>query len=118
MRWLADECIDAGTVRRLRAEGHDVAYIAEFDAGATDAEIVGLAHRESRVLLTEDKDFGELVFRRRMPCRGLVLLRLPPHMTLLKWTRLQAAIARFAEDLATRFLVVEETRMRSRLLAR
>ena len=63
MRWLADECVDAALVRRLRTAGHDVIYAAEVASGATDAQILRRANDEDRLLLTEDKDFGELVFR-------------------------------------------------------
>jgi len=71
VRWLADECVDAPLIRQLRDAGHDVAYIVEGDAGATDAEIISRAHAESRLLLTEDKDFGELAFRWGARCPEL-----------------------------------------------
>jgi predicted nuclease of predicted toxin-antitoxin system len=48
----------------LRTAGHNVAYIAEAAAGLSDADVIDLASRETRLLLTEDKDFGDLVFRR------------------------------------------------------
>ena len=63
MRWLADECVDAALVRRLRTAGHDVIYAAEVASGATDAQILRRANDEDRLLLTEDKDFGEFVSR-------------------------------------------------------
>ena len=67
MRWIADECVSARLVKLLREAGHDVAYVAEMAAGASDTDLIGLARRENRLLLTDDKDFGELVFRRRFP---------------------------------------------------
>ena len=71
MRWLADECVDAALVRRLRGAGHDVIYAAEVASGATDAQILRRANDEHRLLLTEDKDFGEFVFRLHMTVPGL-----------------------------------------------
>ena len=71
VRWLADECVDAGLVVNLRASGHDVVYMAEIAPAANDAEVVRLARAESRLLLTEDKDFGDLVFRRGAKRRKL-----------------------------------------------
>ena len=118
MRWLADECVDAPLVERLRAAGHDVVYVAESDAGATDVEIIRRAHDEGRVLLTEDKDFGELVFRRSQLVPGLVLLRIEPEDHALKWTRLGAVIGRFADSLFGRFTVVDEKKIRSRPLVK
>ena len=116
MRWLADECVDAALVRHLRAGGHDVIYAAEVAAGTTDAQILRRANDEHRLLLTEDKDFGELVFRLRMTVPGLVLMRIPPERYLVKWTRLDAAVQRFGQRLFGRYVVIEEARLRSRPL--
>ncbi|MBI3514041.1 MAG: DUF5615 family PIN-like protein [Proteobacteria bacterium] len=116
MRWLADECVDATLVRQLRAAGHDVSYIAENASGASDAVVLRCAHDEGRLLLTEDKDFGDLVFRSRMALPGVVLLRLDPEKSLFKWTRLNAAITSFGANLLGRYVVVETARFRSRPL--
>ena len=72
------ECCDAGLVEALRREGHDVTYILEMRPGATDTEVLQQARRDERILLTVDKDFGELVYRLRRPVPGLVLLRFVP----------------------------------------
>ena len=64
MRWLADECVAAPLVAFLRKGGHDVLYVAKSAAGISDFDVIALALREDRLLLTEDKDFGDLVFRR------------------------------------------------------
>ena len=82
MRWLVDECVDAALVQRLRGGGHDVLYVAEIASGATDAQVLRRASDENRLLLTEDKDFGELIFRLRVPVPGLVLLRIEPERHL------------------------------------
>ena len=116
MRWLADECVDAGLVARLRLAGHDVVYMAEVDAAASDVEVIDRAQRDDRLLLTEDKDFGDLVFRRGRPVPGVILLRVNPVMRSLKEGRLAAAIAQFGDGLLGRYTIVEEARFRSRPL--
>ena len=116
MRWLADECVAAGLVALLRADGHDVVYVAEAAAGLSDADVITLASREMRVLLTEDKDFGDLVFRRKRAVPGLVLMRITPESPDLKAMRLTAAIERYGEGLFGRYVVIEEGRFRSRRL--
>jgi predicted nuclease of predicted toxin-antitoxin system len=118
MRWLCDECVDAAIVARLRETGHDVLFIVESARGADDDTIAEFATRENRLLLTEDKDFGELVFRwnRRIP--GLILLRIEPEKRAIKLPRLEAAIGIFADNLFGRYTVVEEARFRSRPLLR
>ena len=118
MRWLADECIDAALIGRLRRAGHDAVYVAEIASDATDTEVLRRAHDDRRLLLTEDKDFGELVFRSEMAVPGLVLLRLSPKESLRKWTRLEAAVEQFGERLFGRYLVIEEAWFRSRPLLR
>src|SRR5215469_3699173 len=99
MRWLADECVDAGVVSRLREAGHDVAYVAETTSGSTDTQALQEAQTANRLFLTEDKDFGELVFRFKLAVPGLVLLRIRPERAALKWLRLETAIETFAESL-------------------
>ena len=63
MNLLADESLDYQIVYQLRQDGHVVWYVAEMDPGIADDLVLELANRESAVLLTADKDFGELVFR-------------------------------------------------------
>ena len=77
MRWLADECVAAALVAHLRAAGHDVAYMAELAPRASDADVIRRAYDEGRLLLTEDKDFGDLAFQFGLPATcGIVLFRL------------------------------------------
>jgi predicted nuclease of predicted toxin-antitoxin system len=114
--WLADECVDASLVAQLRRTGEDVAYVAEFSSGLSDAEAIALAQRERRLLLTEDKDFGDLVFRQGRPVPGVLLLRIEPDQREIKWPRLQFVIARLGDGLFGRYTVLEPTRFRSRRL--
>ncbi len=97
MRWLADECVDASLVARPRDAGHNVVYMAEIAPAESDADVIARAQRDGRLLLTEDKDFGDLVFRRGRPVPGVVLLRVDPAMHVLKRERLAAAIERFGD---------------------
>ena len=75
MRFLADESCDFAVVRALRAAGHDVVAIAEVTPRAEDDAVIDLAVREERLLLTEDKDFGQLVYARGRRTAGVLLLR-------------------------------------------
>ena len=108
--------MDAGLVEHLRSAGYGVSYIPETRAGADDIQVLRRAQRENRLLLTEDKDFGELVFHGSQPVPGLVLLRIAPEQHDLKRARLEAAIRHFAQRLFGRYVVVEPSRFRSRLL--
>jgi len=77
MRFLADESCDALIVRTLRAQSHDVAYVAEESPGAEDEDVLTRALHGQRVILTEDRDFCALVFRDALPAYGIVLIRIP-----------------------------------------
>ncbi|MBW7964847.1 DUF5615 family PIN-like protein [Bradyrhizobium sp. BR 10261] len=116
MLWLADECVTASLVLELRNAGHDVLYIAEFAASLSDVDVMALASREGRLLLTADKDFGELVFRRNQVVPGLILLRIDPGNNELVRARLLEAVDRFGQGLFGRYVVIDEIRLRSRPL--
>lgn len=77
MNLLADESVDRQIVERLRRDGHDVLYIAETKPGFSDDAVLFSANAAHALLLTADKDFGEMVFRDgRLTSNGVVLLRL------------------------------------------
>jgi len=78
MKLLADECCDTGLVQKLRELGHDVLYIAESGSGSSDEQVLNQAFAEERILITEDKDFGELVYRLKRNVFGVILLRFEP----------------------------------------
>jgi predicted nuclease of predicted toxin-antitoxin system len=112
LRWLADECVHAPVVAALRAEGHDVIYAAEAGQQTVDADLLNDAFRSERILLTEDKDFGELAFVEKRNVPGIVLLRFAVAQRSLKWPFLKAAIERYGDGLCRSFTVVDEKRSR------
>jgi predicted nuclease of predicted toxin-antitoxin system len=80
LRFLADESCDFAVVRALRAVGYDVLAVGEFMQRSDDRELIELAFQEGRVLLTEDKDFGWLVFVSRENSTGVILIRYPSNL--------------------------------------
>jgi predicted nuclease of predicted toxin-antitoxin system len=77
VRICANENISADCVIALRNSGHDVLWIREASPGATDDEVLACARNEERLLLTFDKDFGQLVFQRGATAsHGIILLRI------------------------------------------
>jgi len=78
MRLLADENLSARLVAALRAAGHDVEWVKEICIGAKDGAIIADAETTGRVLVTFDKDFGELIYKHGVKnLTGVILLRLP-----------------------------------------
>ena len=76
MNLLADENIDRSIVERLRADGHAVDWISELSPSVSDEVVLQRAADSGAVLVTEDKDFGELVYRRGLSHAGVLLVRL------------------------------------------
>src|SRR5579872_2080751 len=77
MRFLADESCDFRVVQALRAARHDVAAVIENARGADDSSVIDIALREGRIFVTEDRDFGQLVYASAKPACGVILLRFP-----------------------------------------
>jgi predicted nuclease of predicted toxin-antitoxin system len=117
LRLLADENIATPLVRTLREAGIDVIYVAEFASGITDDEVLERARKEDRLLLTEDKDFGELVFRMKRELAGVIMLRLPCAPGSSHWGRLQTVLNRHGNKLKGHYTVIEKNRVRFRPLA-
>jgi predicted nuclease of predicted toxin-antitoxin system len=105
-------------VEALRVMGHDVLYAVEALRGATDEALLARAFSEQRVLLTEDKDFGELVYRLNRPARGIVLMRFDVADRDKKIPRLRYLLDQEAEALPSAFVVLESNKVRIRPLSR
>ena len=96
------------------AAGHDVVYAKEVLPGKPDEVVLTTAFDEDWYLLTEDKDFGELVYRLALPARCVILLRLDPTDSAFKMARLTRLFETKADRLAGSFVVVEPSRFRIR----
>ena len=106
MNLLADESIDFPIVARLRQEGHNVAYIAELSPSISDEEVLHEANRKNALLLTADKDFGELVFRQKRVHNGVVLIRLFGMLSEIKAEIVAETIRDREADLSGAFAVI------------
>jgi predicted nuclease of predicted toxin-antitoxin system len=114
VRFLADESCDFAVVKMLRAAGHDVAAIAEMSARATDEVVMELAIREARILLTEDKDFGQLVHANQAETGGVFLLRFPASARASLPGAVTELVEQRGEELLGCFVVLQPGRIRIR----
>ena len=114
MKFVADENIDRSIVERLRSEGHELFYVAEMDPGISDDEVLGIADDNNALLLTADKDFGELVYRLQKIHSGVVLIRLSGLSISAKAAIISSAIASHGEDFPRSFTVVSHSSIRIR----
>ena len=112
MRFLVDECAGPTIAHWLADQGHTVLSVYDDARGMDDDEIVRKAFDERWILITNDKDFGEKIYRERRPHRGIILMRLDDEGAASKIRTLQQLLASHSDRLADCFVVVSETRLR------
>lgn len=112
LRFLADESCDFAVVRALRAEGCDVVAVSESRPQADDRALIQLAHFEKRILLTEDKDFGWLVFVSNAESEGVILIRFPGRSRQSMVQSVLQVIRRHVSRLSNSFVVVQPGHIR------
>jgi predicted nuclease of predicted toxin-antitoxin system len=112
VRILANENFPGDAVLALTERGHDVAWVRSDAPGSSDRQVITRAQREQRILITFDKDFGELVFRSGLPASsGVVLFRIAAPSSA-HVARVAVAALESRTDWAGHFAVVEDDRIR------
>ena len=118
MRFLADENFPIDAVDALRLAGHDITSIRTLAPGISDHDVLKLAQVERRILLTFDKDFGELAFRVGLPSSsGIILFRLKP-MSPGEVGQIAVSVLQSRQDWAGHMSVIDEKRIRMTPLRR
>lgn len=112
MRFLVDECTGPAVARWLRGLSHDVFSIYDEAKGTSDEDIIAKAHAENWILITNDKDFGEKVYREQRPHRGVIFLRLHDERAASKIDSIQKLLDGYEDQLADAFVVVSEAHVR------
>jgi predicted nuclease of predicted toxin-antitoxin system len=112
LRSLADESCDFAVVRALRADGHDVFAVSEVMNRSDDRELIEQAHREQRILLTEDKDFGWLVYVSHADSSGVVLIRFPGNARRSLVQTVRQVVQEQGRRLLKAFIVVQPGHIR------
>jgi predicted nuclease of predicted toxin-antitoxin system len=116
MKFLADECCSPVIIEALQRAGHDVVSVREVMRGAEDEVVLKTAQREKRILVTEDKDFGDLVVYMGRLSHGVVLIRSKARAYKETANLLCRLIARSPKKVAGHFVVVTPRHARSQLL--
>ncbi|MBC7795831.1 MAG: DUF5615 family PIN-like protein [Pyrinomonadaceae bacterium] len=114
MKFLADENIEREFVETLRSENFDVLYVKEIQFGIADDEVLRLANDNEAIILTADKDFGELVIRLGLASKGVVLLRLGEIDLKDKIEITMKALREHADELPNAFTVISSNSIRIR----
>ena len=111
---LADESVDYQIVKALRQVGYSVLAIVEISPSISDAAVLEMAVENNALLLTEDKDFGELVYRLGMEHCGILLIRLTEYSSQEKTKVTVSAIQKYYDQLKNTFAVLNENKLRVR----
>ena len=114
MNLFADENVDAPIISRLRADGHLVVAVAELSPSISDEEVLRQANESQALLVTGDKDFGELVYQHRQVHAGVVLLRLDGLSAEAKAEIVSEALTKHGSEMLDAFSVISSASVRIR----
>lgn len=112
MRFLIDECTGPAVAQYLREGSHEVFSVLEEARGMTDDETLEKAFSEAWILITNDRDFGEMIFRDKRPHRGVVYLRLKDERASSKIKAMERLLTSYEDRVPDAFVVVTETQVR------
>ena len=98
----------------MRNSGFDIKSVIEINPGATDAQILSVANEKNRILITSDKDFGELIYFGKLVHNGVILLRLRKDSSQNKINVLHQLIHKYSNQLQDAFTVITEATVRIR----
>jgi predicted nuclease of predicted toxin-antitoxin system len=117
MNFLADESVDRQIVDALREDDHAVLYVTEMDPGISDDEVLDKAEKGSAILITADKDFGELVFRQQRITMGVVLVRMAGLLPSKKAEIASTMIKKHLDAIQNAFSVISPNTIRIRRIS-
>ena len=112
MKFLVDECSGPSLAAWLTARGHDVFSVFDSARGADDDWVLEKAFEDGRILVTNDKGFGEKIFRSGKPHHGVVLLRLADERPSMKVSVFERLLEAFEDRLGGAFVVANERKVR------
>lgn len=112
IRFLADVNVERGIVEFLVKSGFDVKWIPDYDCEMDDADLLAMSNAEKRILITNDKDFGELTFLKKQNSVGVILIRVKGQDTSEKVTLLGKLMSNHMEEIPNSFTLITNTKFR------
>jgi predicted nuclease of predicted toxin-antitoxin system len=114
LRFLVDESTGYLVTNYLLDAGYDAISVVDLFPRVSDKDILAYAVQEDRIVITNDKDFGDLIFFAHLAHRGVILLRTEEHRPFARWRLLEPAIQRYALRLQGAFTVITNEGIRIR----
>ncbi len=112
MRFLVDESTGSIVAQSLKGQGQEVFSVYDEARGMDDEDIIQKAFAENWILITNDKDFGDKVYREQHPHKGIIFLRLSDERAFNKISVIEQLLLNYAGQLANNFVVVTEKQVR------
>jgi predicted nuclease of predicted toxin-antitoxin system len=116
LKFLADECFSFLITAILREMEYDVLWVGEINSGADDTEVFEISRKDGRIILTEDKDFGELAIRFGHKAKGIIQLRIEPEKIELRKKMILKLFRDFPEKLEGHLITIDDEKFRFRRL--
>lgn len=112
MKFLADVNVEKPVIDYLLENGHDVKWIPDYNCKMSDDELLNLAKNEERILITNDKDFGELTFLQKKSSIGIILFRIKGHISQEKVRLMELLLKRYQDKLLHHYIVISKNKIR------
>ncbi len=115
-KFLADEGFSFSITSILKKRGFNIKWVGDISPGISDMAVYKIAQNEDRIILTEDKDFGELAVRFKLKICGVVILRISSKEKELRNERVFELLERFPEKLEGHLIIIDSQKFRFREL--
>ena len=116
LKFLADVNVEKKLVDYLKDQKFDVLWIPDYDCALTDNDLLNLATKERRVLITNDTDFGEIVFMQKKLSSGIILIRIKDQCVNTKLSVLKKLLKLYQDRIEGNFIVISDNKIRIRSL--
>ncbi|MCP5102975.1 MAG: hypothetical protein GY950_06340 [bacterium] len=114
VKFIADEGFSFPITSILREKGYDVIWIGDIASGVEDTKVFEISQKDGRIILTEDKDFGELAIRFKCKTSGIILLRIEPDQKELRERKVIELFRDFSDKLKGHLIIIDEQKFRFR----
>ena len=112
IKFIADVNIEKKIVDYLHDNGYDVKWVPDYNCTISDNDLIRIAKREKRVLITNDKDFGEITFLQRRVSAGIILIRVKGQKVRDKVKLMKKLLQKHEDRILKHFVVLTKDKMR------
>jgi len=112
LKFIADVNVEKPIIDYLSGKGYDVKWIPDYDCQILDKDLLIMAKAENRILITNDKDFGELIFLRNKLSAGIILIRVKGQGVQNKVKLIKRLLQRYSDKLSNNFVIITDNKFR------